>query len=245
MSTVPTVYIVDDDAAILKSLTRLLKAEGLTAKTFSVPEDFLVAHDPAAPGCVVLDMRLPTLNGLALQSVLQATGCERSIIFITGHGEVADSVQAMKAGAVDFLMKPFDDEEFLAAIRSAIAKDECARNARQKIESIRQRMATLTPREDQVLLHVVAGRRNKQIAFDLGTAEKTIKVHRARAMEKMGAGSLAALVRTTLEAGIQPEDRGLKDVFALVWGFRGSNSAALDARVPLVTEAHLRRAGVE
>ena len=237
MSTVPTVYIVDDDSAILKALTRLLQAEGMTARTFSVPEDFLAAHDPAAPGCVVLDLRLPNVNGLALQRTLQASGCERSIIFITGHGEISDSVQAMKAGAVDFLTKPFDDEDFLAAIRCAIAKDERARDARQKIESIRQRMATLTPREDQVLLHVVAGRRNKQIAFDLGTAEKTIKVHRARAMEKMGARSLAALVRTTVEAGMQAEDRGLKDAFALVWNFREVLPDASNDRVRMGLES--------
>ena len=245
MSISPTVYIVDDDPAILKALTRLLQAEDLTAKTFSVPTDFLAAHDPAMPGCLVLDMRLPDLNGLALQRALQDSGCERYIIFITGHGEISDSVQAMKAGAVDFLTKPFDDEDFLAAIRSAIAKDTHARNARQQTKSIQQRLATLTPREHQVLLHVVAGRRNKQIAFDLGTAEKTIKVHRARAMEKMGARSLAALVRTTVEAGMRAEDRGLPGTCELVWSFRDGSYHEPDERLHEVPESSLECLGTD
>jgi FixJ family two-component response regulator len=227
----PTVYIVDDDPAILKALTRLLQAEGLAAKTFGAPEEFLAAHDPAMPGCLVLDLQLPGIGGLALQRALQGSDHERYVIFITGHGEVSDSVKAMKAGAVDFLTKPFDEEDFLSAIRSAIAKDERARNARQQVESIRQRLATLTPREDQVLMHVVAGRRNKQIAFDLGTAEKTIKVHRARAMEKMGTRSLAALVRTTVEAGMRAENMQLNDSCSLAWSFHDVLPGALDEPV--------------
>jgi FixJ family two-component response regulator len=245
MSILPTVYIVDDDPAILKALTRLLQAEGLAAKTFDAPEDFLAAHDPAAPGCLVLDLQLPGIGGLALQSALQASDHERYVIFITGHGEVSDSVKAMKAGAVDFLTKPFDDEDFLSAIRSAIAKDERARNARQQIESIRQRLATLTPREDQVLMHVVAGRRNKQIAFDLGTAEKTIKVHRARAMEKMGTRSLAALVRTTVEAGMRAENTQLNDSFSLVWSFHDVLPGALDERIRGVSDLGSRSAAAD
>lgn len=245
MSILPTVYIVDDDPAILKALTRLLQAEGLAAKTFDAPEDFLAAHDPAAPGCLVLDLQLPGIGGLALQSALQASDHDRYVIFITGHGEVSDSVKAMKAGAVDFLTKPFDDEDFLSAIRSAIAKDGRARNARQQIESIRQRLATLTPREDQVLMHVVAGRRNKQIAFDLGTAEKTIKVHRARAMEKMGTRSLAALVRTTVEAGMRAENTQLNDSFSLVWSFHDVLPGALDERIRGVSEPGSRSAAAD
>jgi FixJ family two-component response regulator len=188
---------------------------------------------------------LPGIGGLALQSALQASDHERYVIFITGHGEVSDSVKAMKAGAVDFLTKPFDDEDFLSAIRSAIAKDERARNARQQIESIRQRLATLTPREDQVLMHVVAGRRNKQIAFDLGTAEKTIKVHRARAMEKMGTRSLAALVRTTVEAGMRAENTQLNDSFSLVWSFHDVLPGALDERVRGASEPGSRSAAAD
>lgn len=202
MSAVPIVFLVDDDPAILKALARLLQAEGIAVRTFNSPDAFLAQHDPAAPGCVVLDLFLPHLNGLALQHALLASGCERYIVFITGHGDIAASVEAMKAGAVDFLTKPFQDEQFLSAIRNAIAKDWLARNVRMELQSIRQRLATLTPREREVLQHVVAGRLNKQIAADLGTVEKTIKVHRARAMEKMGVASLAELVRVTMRIGL-------------------------------------------
>jgi len=200
MNIDPIVYVVDDDPAVLKALTRLLQADGHVTQTFSSPHQFLAAHDPAVPGCLVLDLCMPDSNGLALQQALLESGSERFIIFITGHGDVVDSVQAMKAGAVDFLTKPVHDESFLAAVRNAIEKDEGARSMRQRRQAIRCRMETLTPREHQVLRHVVAGRLNKQIAADLGTAEKTIKVHRARAMEKMGATSLAELVRITVAA---------------------------------------------
>lgn len=211
MSVDPIVYMVDDDPAVLKALTRLLQAEGYAARTFGSPEEFLARHDPAAPGCIVLDMRMPNLNGLALQQALLASGCERFIVFITGYGDIADSVRAMKAGAVDFLTKPFRDDDFLAAIRNAIAKDEHARGRWLRRQSIRRRMATLTRREHEVLQHVVAGRLNKQIAADLGTAEKTIKVHRARAMEKMGVTSLAELVRITVEADAGAVEEPLGD----------------------------------
>jgi two-component system, LuxR family, response regulator FixJ len=202
MSFEPVVYIVDDDPGVLKALSRLLRAEGFAARAFSSAEEFLLAHDPLAPGCVVLDICMPQLDGLALQQALLASASERCIIFMTGHGDVAASVQAMKAGAVDVLTKPFHDEEFLAAVRNAISRDEHARKVRSALQSIRWRMATLTPREYQVLQHVVLGRLNKQIAADLGIAEKTIKVHRARAMEKMGVASLAELVRVTVEADV-------------------------------------------
>lgn len=202
MNLEPIVFLVDDDPGILKALSRLLRAEGYTVRAFNSAEEFLLAHDPVAPGCVVLDMRMPNIDGLALQQALLASGSERFMIFITGHGDIAASVQAMKAGAVDFLTKPFHDEDFLAAVRCAIAKDEHARKVRLELQSIRWRMESLTPREHQVLEHVVAGRLNKQIAADLGIAEKTIKVHRARAMEKMGVASLAELVRMTVEADV-------------------------------------------
>jgi FixJ family two-component response regulator len=196
------VYMVDDDPAVLKASTRLLRAEGYAVRAFNSAEEFLLAHDPLAAGCVVLDILMPDIDGLALQEALQASASERFIIFVTGHGDIATSVQAMKAGAVDFLTKPFNDEDFLAAVRNALAKDEQARKVRLELESIRWRMDTLTPREHQVMQHVVAGRLNKQIAADLGIAEKTIKVHRARAMEKMGVASLAELVRLTVEADV-------------------------------------------
>lgn len=202
MSAVPTVFLVDDDPNVLKASARLLQAEGIAVRTFSSPDTFLAQHDSAVPGCVVLDLFMPHLNGLALQHALRASGYERFIVFITGYGDIAASVEAMKAGAVDFLTKPFQDEQFLSAIRNAIAKDRLARNARMELQSIRQRLATLTPREHEVLRHVIAGRLNKQIAADLGTVEKTIKVHRARAMEKMGVASLAELVRLTMRVGM-------------------------------------------
>ena len=210
MSIVPIaiVYVVDDDPAVLKALTRLLQAERYAVRTFGSAEEFLAAHDPAVPGCAVLDLCMPGSNGLVLQQILLESDSERFIVFITGHGDVVDSVRAMKAGAVDFLTKPFHDESFLSAVRSALEKDESARNMRQRRQAIRRRMETLTPREHQVLRHVVAGRLNKQIAADLGTAEKTIKVHRARAMEKMGATSLAELVRITVAADTETPGPG-------------------------------------
>jgi FixJ family two-component response regulator len=193
------VYLVDDDAGVLKSMGRLLQAEGFEVRAFQSGQAFLGEHDPGAPGCVVLDMRLPDLGGLALQQALLAAHCERPIVFMTGFGDVADSVQAMKAGAVDFLTKPCDEEDLLRAVHGAVERDEQARRVRSELERIQGRLASLTPREHEVLLQVVDGRLNKQIAADLGIAEKTIKVHRARAMEKMGASSLADLVRKTFE----------------------------------------------
>jgi FixJ family two-component response regulator len=206
MIAAPTVYIVDDDAAMLRALARLLQAEDFAVQTFHSPEAFLTHHDPALSGCVVLDIVMPTLDGLALQRALQASGHDRSIVFITGYGDIPTSVQAMKAGAVDFLTKPFDTEEFLAAVRSAIARDRSAREMCAVRESIRQRLATLTRREREVLEHIVTGRLNKQIAAELGTVEKTIKVHRARVMEKMGVSSLAELVRITVQIELEAAD---------------------------------------
>lgn len=196
------VYLVDDDPGVLKALSRLLRTEGYAVQPFASAKEFLSAHDPLVSGCVVLDMLLPNIDGLELQQVLLASDCERFIIFVTGHGDIDTSVRAMKAGAVDFLTKPFNDEDLLAAVRKAIARDGQARRVRSELQSIRLRMNRLTPREHEVMQHVVAGRLNKQIAADLGIAEKTIKVHRARAMEKMGVASLAELVRITFEADV-------------------------------------------
>ena len=198
----PIVYLVDDDPSILKALSRLLSVAGMTVQTFSSSEEFLLAHDPLVPGCVVLDICMPNYDGLALQQALLKLTNERFIIFMTGHGDIDTSIRAMKAGAVDYLTKPIDDEDFLAAIQNAIIKDKHARMVRTELQSIRWRMATLTPREHQVLQHVVAGRLNKQIAGDLGIAEKTIKVHRARVMDKMGVTSLAELVRIIVEVDV-------------------------------------------
>jgi FixJ family two-component response regulator len=192
---IPTVFIVDDDLAVLTSLSRLLRSSGLNAVTFDSPQAFLDQHDPKAPGCLVLDVAMPGLNGLELQEALTNIGSIIPIIFLTGHGSVPASVQAMKRGALDFLAKPVDEKDLLEAIHIAIEKDRVARQERAEIDEIHERLKTLTPREREVLTHLVSGQLNKQIAYDLGTVEKTIKVHRARVMEKMKVNSMAELVR--------------------------------------------------
>jgi FixJ family two-component response regulator len=199
------VFVIDDDPGVLRALTRLLTAAGFQARAFPSPAAFLEQHDQAAPGCLVLDVALPGLDGLQLQQALAVSGYPRPIVFITGRGDVPTSVQAMKAGAVDFLTKPVNDEALVTAVRNAVELDRLARAAQAELTSLRLRLATLTPREREVLAHVVAGRLNKQIAADLGTVEKTIKVHRARVMEKMAAPSLAELVRIADRMGIGPE----------------------------------------
>ena len=201
-----TVFLVDDDPAVLKGLERLLRAAGFAVRGFTSPEAFLDQHDPALPGCAVLDLAMAGLSGLDLQRALAARGCDRPVVFLTGRGDIPASVRAMKAGAVDFLTKPVDDEELLTAVRLALDKDRQAREARIKLEAIERRLSALSPRERDVLRHVVAGRLNKQIAAELGTAEKTVKVHRGRVMVKMGVRSVAELVRLTEQVGIAPAE---------------------------------------
>jgi FixJ family two-component response regulator len=191
----PCVRVVDDDASVLKALGRLLRAAGFAVRTFPSPQVFLNEHDATAPGCVVLDLSMPGLDGLQIQQTLSRLGDGCPIVFITGHGDIASSVSAMKAGAVDFLTKPFDASRLLDAVRAAVAKDRAARQTRAERSSIGVRMAALTPREREVMAQVCTGRLNKQIAADLGIAEKTVKVHRARVMKKMAAGSVAELVQ--------------------------------------------------
>jgi FixJ family two-component response regulator len=198
----PTVFIVDDDASVLKSLARLMRSAKIQALTFSSPREFLERHDARAPGCLVLDLEMPGLDGLQLQDALIAKGSEIPIIFLSGHGDIPMSVRAMKRGAIDFLTKPVNDEDLLEAIRVAIDKDRTGRQARAELDDIRQRLATLTPRERAVMNRVVTGRLNKQIAGDLGVVEKTVKVHRGRVMDKMKAGSVAELVHLAERAGI-------------------------------------------
>lgn len=189
-------------------LARLLQAAGLAVQPLSSADAFLRAHDPALAGCAVLDVHLPGIDGLALQRRLRRDGAARSVVFIAASGAVEQGVQAMKDGAVDFLTKPVDPVAFLGAVGRALASDTRERRARAELQRIRGCLDSLTPREREVLRQVVAGRMNKQIAADLGITEKTIKVHRARAMEKMEAASLAQLVRKTLEvrAGAVFED---------------------------------------
>lgn len=202
MNAIATVFVIDDDAAIRKSLARLLQSAHFDVRSFASPWEFLEQHNPATPGCILLDVSMPGLNGLELQQSLAKQRCERPIIFLTGHGDVPTSVQAMKAGASDFLTKPVDDQLLLAAIRVAVEKDRQSRAARAELNSIETRLASLTPREREVLEQVVSGKLNKQIASELGTVEKTIKVHRGRVMEKMEVTSLADLVRVAGLAGV-------------------------------------------
>jgi FixJ family two-component response regulator len=188
------VFVVDDDRRILAAISRLLGAAGFDVQTFETAKEFLERHDPNIPGCALLDVGLEDLDGLALQKVLTANNGMRPVIFLTGCDDVHTSVRAMKAGAVDYLTKPVQDTTLIAAVQSAIENDRIARDERQITDNLRARYERLTPREREVMEHVVAGRLNKQIAFDLGTVEKTIKVHRAHIMEKMQVHSVAALV---------------------------------------------------
>ena len=202
----PTVFVVDDDPSVLKSFSRLLLSGGWQAETYASPEEFLRQYDPAAPGCLVLDVAMPGVDGLELQRRLKDAGCPLPIVFITGHGDVPTSVRAMRAGALNFLVKPVNDEDLLMAVGEAVETDRVARRAQQDMTLVRERLTKLTPREREVLNRVVAGRLNKQIAGDLGTVEKTIKVHRAHVMEKMGARSLAELARMCERLGIGAPD---------------------------------------
>jgi len=204
MNSEPTIFLVDDEPSVLKAISRLLRSVGLNVETFGSPQQFLERPEPAAAGCLVLDVAMPGLNGLDLQRALASRGFVLPIIFLTGRGDVPMSVQAMKQGAVDFLIKPVNDKELLAAIRAGIDKDKANREARTERLETQQRLATLTPREREVLRHILAGRLNKQVAADLGIVEKTIKVHRARVMKKMKVQSLAELVRLAEHAGIKP-----------------------------------------
>jgi FixJ family two-component response regulator len=197
------VFVVDDDPAVRKSLSRLLRSAGFEALTFESPEEFLRNLKPDAAGCAILDLSMPGLDGLALQRELAARGSDLPVVFLTGHGDIPKSVQAMKSGAMDFLTKPVDGDILLGAVRRALELDRAGRKARQELAAIEARLAALTPREREVLEGVVAGKLNKQIAGDLGIVEKTVKVHRHRVMEKMGASSLAELVHTLDRAGLR------------------------------------------
>ncbi len=210
--TKPTVVLVDDDASVLRGLRRLLASSGLDVVTYNSPEQFLASHDLDSCGCLILDIEMPGLDGMELQRVLVDRGCLLPIIFLTGHGSIATTVQAMKRGAADFLTKPADEKDLLAAVAKAFDRNRALRAARAESNEIEQRLGTLTPREREVLAHIVSGRLNKQIAADLGTVEKTIKVHRARVMEKMRAHSFAELVRLAERARIERAAGAREDI---------------------------------
>jgi FixJ family two-component response regulator len=197
-----TVYLVDDDPDVLKATQRLLESAGLNVAAFGSPGAFLRASDPDAPGCVVLDLAMPELTGLELQHAMVGRGLLWPIVFLTGRGSVQACAQAMKGGAVDFLTKPVDDAALLTAVTEALAKDRALRQARAARARIETSLAALTSRERQVLARIVAGRLNKQIAGELGTGEKTVKFHRANLMRKLGARSVADLVRLAERAGV-------------------------------------------
>ena len=196
------VSVVDDDPSVRRSLARLVKGAGYRVEAFASAQEFLARPPDEGPACLLLDVRMPGLTGLDLQETLAIATHWTSIIFITGYRDVRASVKAMKAGAVDFLTKPIDDQELLGAIERAVARASAARREEDRITEIRDRIKTLTPREAEVFALVVTGMLNKQIAFDLGVSEKMVKVHRGRVMEKMRAGSIAELVRLADEGGV-------------------------------------------
>jgi len=191
----PIVFVVDDDASVRESVKRLIASVGLRAETFGSTRDFLDSKRPEAPGCLVLDVRLPDVSGLEFQRELAEADIHIPIIFITGHGDIPMTVRAMKAGAVEFLTKPFRGQDLLDAIQEAIARDRAAWSRRAQLAEISARYASLTAREKEVMALVVQGLLNKQVAAELGTSELTIKTHRGRVMEKMRADSVADLVR--------------------------------------------------
>jgi FixJ family two-component response regulator len=202
--TEPTVFLVDDDPGVLKALTTLLTISGYDVKAFSSAAAFLAEHDPTRPGCAVFDVSMPELDGLELLAALREKELDRPVIFITGVGDIPTSVQAMKAGAIDFITKPVNDQELLAAIARGVEADSEARKKHDELKLIDSRFESLTRRELEVLRHVIAGRLNKQIAYELGTVLNTVKIHRGRVMRKLGVKSVADLVRLAQQAGVPP-----------------------------------------
>jgi len=188
----PIVYLVDDDQDVLNALQRVLTYEGFRVSPNPSTQEFLEAYDSAVPGCIVLDIAMPSMSGLELQALLQARGIDCPVVFLTGHGDIPSTVRAMKAGAVDFLTKPVDAEALLDAVKREVALDDAAHRTTVERRNALALLATLTPREREIVPHLLTGRLNKQIASDLGVAEKTIKVHRSRVMHKLG-------VRTPVE----------------------------------------------
>jgi FixJ family two-component response regulator len=197
-----TVFIVDDDASVREALGNLMRSVGLHAQLFASAQEFLKTPQPDSAACLILDVRMPGLGGLDCQRQLAEAGFHIPIVFMTGHGDIPMSVRAIKAGAVDFLTKPFRDQDLLDAVQQALDRDRLRRAVEQTITDLRERFGTLTPRQREVMAWVVAGRLNKQIAAELGTSEVTVKVHRGHVMRKMQADSVADLVRMAGRLGL-------------------------------------------
>ena len=202
MNRQPIVFVVDDDDAVRNSLRLLLKSASLSTTAFASAQEFLAGWTADQPGCLVLDVRMPGMSGLELQEELNRRGAIIPVIFISGHADVPMAVEAIQHGAFDFLQKPFGDQDLIDRIQRALAADADNRQALSQLDELRKRYATLTPREQEVLVLVTDGRANKVMAGDLGLSQRTIEIHRARVMEKMGARSVAQLVRMTLDLGI-------------------------------------------
>lgn len=197
-------FVVDDDPSARRGLSRLVRAAGIAVETFPSAAAFQARERHGGPGCIVLDVQMPGVSGPQLQQELQVATDTMPIVFLSGHGDVPTTAQAMKRGAVDFLTKPVDRKELLGAVQAALRKSEQALQTHSELAAIRARLSTLTPREREVMTHVIAGLPNKQIAFELAIAEETVKIHRGRMMAKMAVGSVAELVRLAAKAGVEP-----------------------------------------
>jgi FixJ family two-component response regulator len=198
------VYLLDDEPEMLKALTRLVRAQGLRVRGFTRAREFLAQELHQGPACLVLDVAMPGIDGLVVQERLRQSGVDLPIVFLTGHGDIPMSVRAIKAGAEDFLTKPVNGSDLLRAVRAALSRARDLQTEREELAALQERLACLTPREREVLGHVIAGKMNKQIAVDLGTGEQNIKVHRGRLMRKMDVRSVAELVRVAERLGITP-----------------------------------------